>query len=75
MHGPKSLGQVIHKGVPFIDQLQAYLDLWIREYYEQRPHYIRHAGDFGKTTMQTSLPRCRWRRRRHHSLMASDTKS
>ena len=36
-----------------IDQLQADLDLWIREYNEQRPHQGRWC--FGKTPMQTFL--------------------
>ena len=36
-----------------IDELQADLDLWIREYNEQRPHQGRWC--FGKTPMQTSL--------------------
>jgi Integrase core domain len=36
-----------------IDELQADLDLWIREYNEQRPHQGRWC--FGKTPMQTFL--------------------
>jgi hypothetical protein len=36
-----------------IDELQADLDLWIREYNEQRPHQGRWR--FGKTPMQTFL--------------------
>ena len=36
-----------------IDEVQADLDLWIREYNEQRPHLGRWC--FGKTPMQTFL--------------------
>jgi transposase InsO family protein len=36
-----------------IDELQADLDLWIREYNEQRPHQGRWC--FGKAPMQTFL--------------------
>jgi transposase InsO family protein len=36
-----------------IDELQADLDVWIREYNEQRPHQGRWC--FGKTPMQTFL--------------------
>ena len=36
-----------------IDELQADLDMWIREYNEQRPHQGRWC--FGKTPMQTFL--------------------
>jgi hypothetical protein len=36
-----------------IDVLQADLDVWIREYNEQRPHQGRWC--FGKTPMQTFL--------------------
>jgi transposase InsO family protein len=36
-----------------IDELQADLDLWMREYNEQRPHQGRWC--FGKTPMQTFL--------------------
>ena len=36
-----------------VDELQADLDLWIREYNEQRPHQGRWC--FGKTPMQTFL--------------------
>ena len=36
-----------------IDELQADLDLWIREYNEQRPHQGRWC--FGKMPMQTFL--------------------
>ena len=39
--------------VESIDELQADLDLWIREYNEQRPHQGRWC--FGKTPMQTFL--------------------
>jgi hypothetical protein len=35
------------------DELQTDLDLWIREYNEQRPHQGRWC--FGKTPMQTFL--------------------
>ena len=37
-----------------IDELHADLDLWIREYNEQRPHQGRWC--FGKTSMQTFRP-------------------
>jgi len=40
------------KGYHSIDELQADLDLWIREYNEQRPH---QGWCFGKTPMQTFL--------------------
>ena len=36
-----------------IDELQTDLDLWVREYNEQRPHQGRWC--FGKTPMQTFL--------------------
>jgi hypothetical protein len=36
-----------------IDELQVDLDLWIREFNEQRPHQGRWC--FGKTPMQTFL--------------------
>jgi hypothetical protein len=36
-----------------IDELQADLDVWVREYNESRPHQGR--GCFGKTPMQTFL--------------------
>jgi hypothetical protein len=36
-----------------IDELQADLDMWIREYNETRPHQGRWC--FGKTPMQTFL--------------------
>jgi transposase InsO family protein len=36
-----------------LDELQADLDLWVREYYEARPHQGRWC--FGKTPMQTFL--------------------
>src|SRR5260370_4506509 len=44
-----SSGRVCHS----IDELQADLDLWIRDYNEQRPHQGRWF--FGKTPMQTFL--------------------
>ena len=37
----------------YLDDLQADLDLWIREYNEARPHQGRWC--FGKTPMQTFL--------------------
>ena len=36
-----------------LDELQTDLDLWVREYNEQRPHQGRWC--FGKTPMQTFL--------------------
>jgi hypothetical protein len=36
-----------------VDELQSDLDLWVREYNEQRPHQGRWR--FGKTPMQTYL--------------------
>jgi hypothetical protein len=36
-----------------IDELQVDLDLWVRDYNEQRPHQGRWC--FGKTPMQTFL--------------------
>jgi hypothetical protein len=47
---PRRLPQ---KGVPFNRELRADLDLWIREYNEQRPHQGRWC--FGKPPMQTFL--------------------
>jgi hypothetical protein len=43
-----------------IEELQADLDLWIREYNEQRLHQGRWC--FGKTRCRGSLTRCRWRK-------------
>jgi hypothetical protein len=38
---------------PSIEELQADLDAWLREYNESRPHQVRWC--FGKTPMQTFL--------------------
>jgi hypothetical protein len=45
-----------------IEQLQADLDAWLREYNQLRPHQGRWC--YGKTPMQTSATACHWRRRR-----------
>ena len=41
------------KVYPSIEELQADLDAWLREYNESRPHQVRWC--FGKTPMQTFL--------------------
>jgi hypothetical protein len=56
---PRRIPQKVYRS---IDELQADLDLWIREYNEQRLHQGRWC--FGKTPMQTFLDACQYRRRR-----------
>ena len=46
---------------PSIAELQADLDVWMRDYNTVRTHQGRWC--YGKTPMQTSLTPCRWRRR------------
>ena len=41
-----------------LEELQADLDLWVKQYNEERPHSGKYC--FGKTPMQTFLDSIRW---------------
>ncbi len=45
-----------------LDKLQKDLDIWIREYNEQRPHSRKYC--FGKTPMRRLWIRYRWQKRK-----------